>query len=162
MKVSTIVVTAVAFVPLVAGLVQAEQVAKTSGQTPAVAEVLAVNERLVAAASTGDVSVFDELLSDDLVVTAPNNKIYHRDDLLSLFASGVVEYRSVETSIDYADELGDLVVIMGTEVTVLESAPMGSPWGPGATLHRRFTNVYRNEEGAWRLVIKQSTVYSVE
>ena len=152
----------VAFVPIVAGLVQAEQIANKSGKTPAVVEALAANERLVAAARTSDAAVFDELLSEDLVVSDPGNKIRHRDDLLSLFASGEVEYRSVETTIDYAGELGNLVVIMGTETTVLESVPKGSPWGPGATLHRRFTNVYRKEEGAWRLIIKQSTVFSVE
>jgi ketosteroid isomerase-like protein len=147
---------------LVAGHVQAGQVADGSGKTPAVVEALAAHERLVAAALTSDAAVFDELLSEDLVVNAPNNKIYHRNDLLSLFASGEVEYRSVETVIDYADEVGDLVVIMGKETTVLESAPEGSPWGPGATLHRRFTNVYRQENGEWRLVVKQSTVFSFE
>ena len=91
-----------------------------------------------------------------------DNKIYHRNDLLSLFESGEVEYRSVESTIDYAGEVGDLVVIMGKETTVLESAPKGSPWGRGATLHRRFTNVYRREDGQWRLIVKQSTVFSVE
>ncbi len=152
----------VALVALAAGLVQAEPIANRSGTTPAVVEALAANERLVAAARTSDAAVFEELLSEDLVVSDPGNKIRHRDDLLSLFASGEVEYRSIETTIDYADELGDLVVIMGTETTILESAPKGSPWGPGATLHRRFTNVYRDEEGVWRLIIKQSTVFSVE
>ena len=61
---------------------------------------------------------------------------------MTLFASGEVAYRSVESTIDYADVLGDLVVIMGTKTTVLEAVPEGSPWGPGATLHRRFTNIY--------------------
>jgi len=96
------------------------ELALAIGTTPAVAEVLAVNERLVAAARTSDAAVFDELLSKDLVV------------------------------------------IMDSETTVLESAPKGSPWAPGATLHRRFTNVYRKENGEWRLIIKQSTVFSVE
>jgi hypothetical protein len=114
------------------------------------------------AARTGNAEVFEELLSEDLVVSDPGNKIRHRDDILSLFATGEVKYRSVERTIDYAGELGDLVVLMGTETTVLESAPKGSPWGPGATLHRRFTNVWRAEGGVWRLIIKQSTVFSVE
>ena len=162
MRVLALATATAAFASLATGLVQAEQFADGSEKTPAVVAALAANERLVAAARTSDAAVFEELLSEDLVVTDPGNKIRHRDDLLSLFASGAVEYRSVDTTIDYADELGDLVVVMGTETTVLESAPKGSPWGAGATLHRRFTNVYRKEDGMWRLIIKQSTVFSVE
>jgi len=155
-------IAATSFAILLTGLVQSDQVVAEIGKAPAVAEVLAVNERLVAAARTSDAAVFRELLSKSLVVSDPGNRIRHRDDLLSLFGSGEVAYRSVKSTVDYADELGDLVVIMGTEVTVLESAPKGSPWGPGATLHRRFTNIYRQEDGEWRLIVKQSTVFSVE
>jgi ketosteroid isomerase-like protein len=147
---------------LLAGHVQAQEISGEIGNAPAVTEVLAINERLVAAAFASDAAVFRDLLSEDLVVNDPGNNIRHRDDLISLFASGEVAYRSGKATVDYADELGDLVVIMGTESTVLAAVPKGSPWGPGATLHRRYTNVYRNEAGTWRLIIKQSTVFSVE
>ncbi len=160
MRVRIVAATSLAFLGV--GLAQAQQDTKEIGSAPAVAEVLAVNERLVAAARTSDLAVFDELLSRDLVVNDPGNRIRHRDDLLTLFASGQVVYRSINTTIDYADEVGDLVVIMGTESTVVDSVPEGNPWGPGTTLHRRFTNIYRNEDGHWRLVVKQSTVFSVE
>lgn len=160
MRVKAIVVIGLVF--LLVGYASGEENATEIGKKPTIAAVLAVNERLVDAARTSDVSVFDELLSEELVVTDPGNKIRHRNDLMSLFASGQVVYRSLETTIDYADEVGDLVVIMGTESTVVDSVPKGSPWGPGATLNRRFTNVYRNESGQWRLIIKQSTVFSVE
>lgn len=106
--------------------------------------------------------VLEDLLSRELVVSDPGNKIRRREDLLALFAEGEVAYRSVETTIDFVDELGDLVVIMGTESTILEASPQGSPWGPGTTLRRRFTNVFRDEDGSWRLIIKQSTVFAVE
>jgi ketosteroid isomerase-like protein len=134
----------------------------TSGDKPAIAQILALNERLETAAQTGDVEVLKDLLSRELVVSDPGNKIRRREDLLALFDRGEVAYRSIETTIDFVDELRDLVVIMGTESTILESAPQGSPWGPGTTLRRRFTNVFRNEDGSWRLIIKQSTVFAVE
>ena len=44
----------------------------------------------------------------------------HDDHPMSLFARGEVAYRSVKTIVDYADQLGDLVVIMGTESTVMK------------------------------------------
>jgi ketosteroid isomerase-like protein len=144
-------IAATGFAMFLALNVRAEQTINEISKSPIVAEVLAVHDRLADAARTSDVAVFKELLSEDVVVNAPNNKIYHRDDLISLFQSGVVAYRSTETIVEYADELGNVVVIMGRESTVLESAPKGSPWGPGATLHRRFTNIYRKEDGNWRL-----------
>ena len=160
MRARTIVATT--FVFLLVGDVQAEEIANEISRAPVVAEVLAVNARLVEAARTSDAVVFDELLSKDLVVSDPGNNIRHRDDLIALFSTGEVAYRSVQSTVDYADELGDIVVIMGTETTVLEAAPKGSSWSRGATLHRRFTNIYRKEDGAWRLIVKQSTVFSVE
>lgn len=141
---------------------QPEQVVEASDRAADVAEALAANERLVAAARTNDADVFAELLSDDLVVSDPGNNIRHRDDVIALFAAGEVRYRSVERTIDHADTLGDLVVIMGTETTVLAAAPKASRFSAGDTLHRRFTNVWRRERGGWRLIIKQSTVFSVE
>ncbi len=125
-------------------------------------EVLAVNERLDAAARAGDVSVLAELLSEDLVVSDPSNTIRAREDLLELFASRQVVYRSVESTIDHAAVSGDLFVIMGTESTVVDAVPEGAPWKPGTTLHRRYTNVCRREGAEWRLIIKQSTVFSIE
>lgn len=139
---------------------------KRTEENDVVAEVLAVNERLCDAARTGNVSVFRELLSRDLVVSDPGNTIRYRDDLIALFSSGEVAYTSIDVSIDNAGELGDLVVIMGTESTTQTSVPADSGFREiatsGGTLHRRFTNIFRREENAWRLVVKQSTVFSVD
>jgi hypothetical protein len=147
---------------LLVGQLQAQQVVNASSEAPAVGQVLALREQLGTAALAGDVALLKELLSSELVVSDPDNNIRRRDDLLSLFDKGEVAYRSIETTIDFADQLGDLVVIMGTQSTVLETAPQGSRWGPGTTLLRRFTDVFRNEDGSWRLIIRQSTVFATE
>lgn len=147
------------FALVLVGQVQAQQVVKSSSDKPAVAEVLALRERLGTAALQGDVDALREILSRDLVVSDPGNNIRRRDDLISLFEKRQVAYRSIRATIDFADQLGDLVVIMGTQSTVLESAPPGSQWSPGTTLLRRFTDVFRNEDGSWRLIIRQSTVF---
>jgi ketosteroid isomerase-like protein len=138
---------------------------KSTSKSDVVAEVLAINERLRVAACNADARAFEELLSRDLVVSDPSNTIRHKDDLIALFSKGEVAYTSIEVTVDYASELGDLVVIMGTESSTQTSVPVDSGLGEIAiqkTLHRRFTNIFRREENAWRLLVKQSTIFSIE
>ena len=132
----------------------------------AVAEVLALHTRMNSAALNGEAEILAEHLSADFVASDPSNSIRHRDDLIALFSSGQVSYSSFKTSIDYADQLGEnLVVIMGTESSTQTSVPSDAGLEEAtvaSTLNRRFTNVYRKEDGIWRLLIKQSTIFSVE
>lgn len=127
---------------------------------PVVAQVLAINERMNDAVLAGDVSVFKEFMSDDLVLNDPRNNISRKQDLLGLYGSGASMYREVSATVDYAGVHNDLVVIMGTESTVFETPPPGTSWRPGDTISRRYTNIYRNEAGSWKLIVKQSTVIS--
>jgi Domain of unknown function (DUF4440) len=129
---------------------------------PAVAQVLTGRDRLEAAVRAGDMATLRGLLSGQLVVNDPGNRIRRRDDLLALFQERAVSYSSLSSKIEFAEEIGDLVVVMGTEESVLAAAPPGSPWGPGTRLFRRFTDVFRREAGSWRLVVKQSTVFKAE
>ena len=135
---------------------------KHASDSPKVAAVLVVHDRLNAAALAGDLVTLQELVSRDVVVSDPGNQIRRYDDLIALFQHGAVGYTSVSSTIDFAGELGDLVVLMGTVETVLKVAPPGAPWGPGTRLFRRFTDVFRQEEPSWRLVVRQSTVFKAE
>lgn len=135
---------------------------KHVGESANVAAVLAVRERLDTAALTGDVATLGALVSGQVVVNDPSNRIRRRGDLLALFQQGLVGYSSVSSAVEFAEEIGDLVVVMGTVETVLKAAPPGAPWGPGTKLHRRFTDVFRREEGSWRLLVRQSTVFSAD
>ncbi len=141
---------------------QAQQFVHDAPDSPAVAEVLAVRERLGAAALAGDVATLGKLLSPQLVVNDPGNRIRRRDDLLTLFQDRAVAYSSVSSTVEFAEQVDDLVVLMGTQETVLEAVPPGAPWAPGTKLFRRFTDIFRQEEGAWRLLVRQSTVFKAE
>jgi hypothetical protein len=144
----------------------AEQSGNSEVENPAVAEVLALHSRINTAALNGEAEVLAEYLSSNFVASDPSNSIRHRDDLIALFSSGQVSYGSFKTNIDYAEQLGeDLVVIMGTESSTQTSVPSDTGLDEAtvsSTLNRRFTNVYRREDGIWRLLIKQSTIFSVE
>lgn len=135
-------------------------------ENPAVSAVLTLQDQLHQFAIAGDAASFGALISEEFVASDPSNTIRHRDELVALVSSGRLQYESIETSIDYARQLGDdLVVIMGTESTLQSSVPANGELESVALsqmLKRRFTNVYRNENGTWRLLIKQSTIIALE
>ena len=96
----------------------------------------------------------------------PSNTIRLKDDLIALVASGRLKYESIETSIDFADEVTvGLVVVMGTETTRQSAVPLEGELATKVladSLSRRFTNVYRKEQDGWRLLIKQSTIIAAK
>jgi hypothetical protein len=153
-------VTAIAI--LLPGQPQARRTVEHANDSPAVAEALAVQKRLEAAALAGDVATLRESVMAQVVVSDPGHKIRRREDLLELFGQRAVVYSSVSSTGDFAEKLGDLVVVMGTLETVLEVAPPGAPWGPGTKLFRRFTDVFKNESGSWRPLVMESTVFRAE
>jgi len=131
----------------------------------AVREVLEINQQLNDAILAGNFDVLERYLSEDLVVNDPSNTIRNREQLMAIFRSGQVAYSSVKISVDYARQLDDLVVIMGTEYTTQTAVPKDSGFSDVAAagkFNRRFTNVFRKEGKIWRLLIKQSTVYLIE
>ena len=132
----------------------------------AVKAALDSQDRMLEHMLNGDAEAFGELISEEFVASDPSNTIRHRDDLIALVASGRLKYESIDTSIDYAGQLGDdLVVVMGTESTSQSAVPVDGELRNTAlsnTLIRRFTNVYRKEQGVWRLLIKQSTIIAIE
>jgi hypothetical protein len=134
--------------------------------SPAVKSALAVQDRMLELMQEGDAEAFGELISVRFVASDPSNTIRFRDELIALVASGRLKYESIDTSIDFANEVGDgLVVIIGTETTRQSAVPLEGELARKAlanTLRRRFTNVYRKEQGGWRLLVKQSTIITVE
>jgi hypothetical protein len=132
----------------------------------AVKSVLAVQERMLDLMLDGDAEAFGELISAQFVASDPSNTIRLRADLIALVASGRLKYESIDTSIDFADEVSEgLVVIMGTETTRQSAVPVEGEIAAKAladSLSRRFTNGYRKEQGGWRLLIKQSTIIAAE
>jgi len=97
-----------------------------------------------------DLARLDELFSDELVVNSPINRINDKPTLLRLLGTGVIGH--VESS--FRHELirreGDLVTVMGAD------AVRNSP--AEATLHRRFTNIWRREGDRWRLYVRHANV----
>jgi len=130
----------------------------TVGADGPVAEAVAASDAEVAAILAEDPKGFSDSLASDVIVNSPLGTINRRDDTLAAFGRGVIRYDSFDRRIEYAGKLGELVVIMGGEIL----APKGKAPNSGKIVHRRFTDIWRNEQGVWRLALRQATVTRVE
>jgi ketosteroid isomerase-like protein len=134
-----------------------EEVAEAT-KDPAIAAVLAARRAGVAAALTHDSDAWTAGLAADLVVNTPGNAVARREGVLRFFEAGRISYDSADSIIEFAEARGNLVVLMGEEVVTPRDATPHS----GQTVHRRFTDVWRkDDDGVWRLTIRQATNTSV-
>lgn len=153
-----LVLAATAAAPLTA-LVRTASAAEPGADDKAVQEVLALRKRGIAAMTTVGVSAESERYSSTFVANTPANAVVTGDKMLEQFARGTIGYQSVEQHLDYAASHGpDLVVLMGEEIVVPRA---GAP-NAGKRIHRRFTDVFRKENGEWRYDLRHANVISIE
>jgi hypothetical protein len=124
-----------------------------------VQEVLEIRRQGIVAMTTVGVSAESERYSSTFVANTPGNAVVKGEQMLEQFARGTVGYASVEQHLDYAASHGpDVVVLMGEEIVVPRA---GAP-NAGKRIHRRFTDVFRKENGEWRHDLRHANVISIE
>jgi hypothetical protein len=126
----------------------------------AVQEVLELRRLGIAAiTSAAGASAESERYSSTFVANTPANAVVTGQQMLERFAQGALSYASVEQRLDYAGSHGpDVVVLMGEEIVV----PGPNARDAGKRIHRRFTDVFRRENGEWRHDLRHANVISVE
>ena len=101
----------------------------------------------------GDAAALDTLMDDNVTVNHPTNRIVNeKRELLGLIRRGVIRYTSFERTPEKYLFFPDLVVVMGRE-TVVPAA--GAP-NAGRTLERRYTDLWMNASGSWRLTVRHA------
>ncbi len=131
------------------------QVAEAA-RNPRVAAVLAVVDRIDTAIIAGDKAGFISKFADDAIVNSPNNNVTTRDQAAARYQSGVLTYKYLHRSIEYAaPRRDDEVVLMGEETY---EPPAGTPL-EGKSVRRRFTDLWRLTGGVWKLSVRQATVF---
>jgi hypothetical protein len=101
----------------------------------------------------GDGKTLDLLMDDDVTVNHPTNRIVkEKKELLDLIKKGVIRYvafeRTPETFLFYKD----MVVVMGNEIVV----PADGAPNANKKLHRRYTNIWMNLNGQWKLTVRHA------
>ncbi len=112
------------------------------------------------AALTRDVAALERLWSEEFTVNAPNNQVVvGRAAVLDTFVhSGVIDFSSFERHIEFIRVDGNFAIIMGLETLVPNSDAPSAGLVAGRPVKRRFTNVWRNETGTWRLFVRHANV----
>ena len=113
--------------------------------------IIALDRERMQAMADKNVDRLNELLCKDLVYTHSSARLDTKESLIGAMESGATVYTSVEPSNVAAQDLGDAVVLTGAaKITVVAN---GNPNSFGV----RFTDVYHNQDGTWRMVAWQST-----
>jgi hypothetical protein len=129
-----------------------------SRDNASVVAALMAQKRLHDAMQTGDVAAIDALFASDLVVNAPINRYVDRENVMARYRSGQISYEpDVTRNIEFAGVRADSVVIMGEEI----ARPNAGAPHAGKTVHRRFTDIWREIDGAWKMCVRQATITSV-
>jgi hypothetical protein len=112
------------------------------------------------AALKRDISTLERLWSEQFTVNAPNDQIVvGRRAVLDVFVrAGVINFSKFERQIEFIRADGPFVIIMGLEtVEPVRDAPSAGLVA-GHTIKRRFTNIWKNEGGTWRLFARHANV----
>lgn len=97
--------------------------------------------------------MLDTLMSDDVTVNHPTNKIVkEKAELLGLIKKGEIRYTSFERTPEQFLFYDNLVVVMEHEEVV--PAP-GAP-NAGKKLQRRYTNFRMLHNGRWELTVRHA------
>jgi ketosteroid isomerase-like protein len=128
-------------------------------KNPRIAAVLDATARMDKAILAHDVSAFGDTFTEDAVVNNPFNKIARKADAVNNLQTRMIDYTSLDRSIEYAATRGTHdVVLMGEETLT----PVGKARFAGKTVRRRTTEIWTDESGQWKLAVRQATIYSAE
>jgi hypothetical protein len=138
---------------------QGRAVYEPSASDPRIIAALDAQKRLEGAMQRLDFPSIEALFAPDLVVHSPINMVVDRTNVLARIRGGQISYEpNVERNIDFAGVRGDTVVIMGEEIV----RPIANTPNAGKVVHRRFSDIWKNTDGVWRLAVRQATVTSAE
>jgi ketosteroid isomerase-like protein len=107
-----------------------------------------------------DVATLERLWSDRFAVNAPNNEVVigKRAVLDTFVRSGIIDFSSYERRIEHVEVDDGFVFIMGLETVVPKNDAPSAGLAAGQAVTRRFTNVWKNEAGTWRLFARHANV----
>lgn len=129
-----------------------------AAKEPRIAAVLAAAERMDAAILARDAEAFGAFFEPDALVNSPYNTVATREIAVGRIRNGMIDYTSLERTIETAVTRGEHeVILMGEEVYT----PIHRSQYAGQKLRRRTTELWSDASGSPKLVLRQATIVSV-
>jgi hypothetical protein len=113
--------------------------------------VTELNKERMEAMVQRDIAKLDNLLCNNLVYTHSSSRLDSKSSLINDIQSGATICNSVVPSEVKAQDLGESVVLTG----IVHMSAVRN--GTQNEFTARFSDVYQNQNGTWRMVARQST-----
>jgi ketosteroid isomerase-like protein len=113
--------------------------------------IIELDRKRMTAMAQKDVAALKNMLCKNLVYTHASARQDTKESLIRGMESGTTVYTSVVPSEVKAQDLGNAVVLTGVAAISVNSD------GKPNSFRVRFTDVYENQNGTWRMVAWQST-----
>ena len=113
-------------------------------------EVRKLDSLHAAAVLSGDLNEMDKYWTEDFMVTNPFNEIDKADRI----RNGTLTYSSFQRICEAVKIYENVAILMGKEIVV----PKGKSPDSGKTINRRYTNIWMNLNGHWKLVARHASV----
>src|SRR5688572_20662340 len=113
--------------------------------------IIELDKKRMTAMAQKDVATLENVLCKTLVYTHSSARQDTKQSLIEGMRSGTTVYTSVEPSEVKAKDLGNAVLLTGLAAISVNSS------GKPNSFRVRFTDVYENQNGTWRMVAWQST-----
>jgi ketosteroid isomerase-like protein len=114
-------------------------------------KIIVLDRKRMTAMAQKDLATLRAVLADDLVYTHSSARLDTKQSLIGAMESGATVYTAVEPSDVKAQDCGDAVILTGVARIGVTSN------GKANSFSVRFTDVYANQGGQWRMVAWQST-----
>ena len=113
--------------------------------------IIDLDKKRMTAMAEKDVAALKNMLCKGLVYTHSSGRQDTKQSLIEGMESGSTVYTSVVPSEVKAQDLGNAVVLTGVAAISVNSK------GKPNSVRVRFTDVYENQNGTWRMIAWQST-----
>ncbi len=114
-------------------------------------KIIALDKERMDAMAAKDVAKLKTLLCKDLIYTHSSARLDTKQSIIDNMESGATVYSSVVPSEVAAQDLGDVVVLTGKAAIKVTTGGKDLDFGV------RFTDVWQDQGGQWRMVAWQST-----
>jgi ketosteroid isomerase-like protein len=119
-------------------------------------QAIQLQKRLLAVMTAGDWKTTADMMSDNLVYIHPTGLVNTKQQRMDALLKGPTPFWSnIESKDVHAQVFTDTAVI--TSETIFTHAPAPGSNTPGSVLDLRFTSVWANERGTWRMVLFHCT-----